>query len=585
MRAAAVAAASLMAVLMLPSAAKALYLFEPTGVGTSIHGPVEVGAGDFDGDGDSDLVTLTKTGTDVEVRLRGPAGAFAQPVTYASGSVDARGVVVADFNGDGDPDIAKSAADANNVSILLGDEAPGGLSPGGGFEAPITYSTAAASAGIAAGDFDGDADLDLAVADIAANQVDILRGKGDGTFAAGGSLWCVGDPRDVVVGNFNSDQDPDLAVATNGPDVAVFKGSWGTKFHGASTLTGGSGQSDIASGDVNGDADPDLVVANSDDDTVSLFLGEAGTVFAGAQNLAVGDNPHGSAIRDFDIDGDQDVAVANFNSNNVSILPNQGAGGLGPAVNFASGATPAELLAGEFGGDPHPDIVVPNLFDGEISLLLGGSDPKAAFQARIVVAPVSGNVRYQCPGGPVTQLTALRELPLNCIIFASDGRVRITTADEAGAEQTAEFYGGDFRITQVVEGSNAAGTAKAKKKKKAKDKGPRRTITVLSLYGPKLDCPDAKSGAASSGAVAHASARKRGLWGSGRGRFRTKGSRSSATVRGTTWNVTDTCNGTLTQVTEGSVTVRDFTLRRTVIVRAGESYLASNRKPRRVKKR
>ena len=319
---------------------------------------------------------------------------------------------------------------------------------------------------------------------------------------------------------------------------------------------------------------------------MSLFLGEAGTVFAGAQNLAVGDNPHGSAIRDFDIDGDQDVAVANFNSNNVSILPNQGTGNFGPAVNFASGATPAELLAGEFGGDPRPDIVVPNLFDGEISLLLGGSDPKAAFQARIVVEPVSGNVRYQCPGGPVTQLTALRELPLNCIIFASDGRVRITTADEAGAEQTAEFYGGDFRITQVVEGSNAAGTAKAKKKKKkAKDKGPRRTITVLSLYGPKLDCPDAKSGSASSGPVAHASARKRGLWGSGRGRFRTKGSRSSATVRGTTWNVTDTCNGTLTQVTEGSVTVRDFTLRRTVIVRAGESYLASNRKPRRVKKR
>ena len=585
MRAAAVAAASLMAVLMLPSAAKALYLFEPTVVGTSIHGPVEVGAGDFDGDGDSDLVTLTKTGTDVEVRLRGPDGTFAQPVTYASGSVDARGVVVADFNGDGDPDIAKSAADVNNVSILLGDEAPGGLSPGGGFEAPITYSTAAASAGIAAGDFDGDADLDLAVADVADNEVDILRGKGDGTFAAGGSLWCVADPRDVVVGNFNSDQDPDLAVATNGPDVAVFKGSWGTKFHGATTLTGGSGQSDIASGDVNGDADPDLVVANSNDDTVSLFLGEAGTVFAGAQNLAVGDNPHGSAIRDFDIDGDQDVAVANFNSNNVSILPNQGTGNLGPAVNFASGATPAELLAGEFGGDPRPDIVVPNLFDGEISLLLGGSDPKAAFQARIVVEPVSGNVRYQCPGGPVTQLTALRELPLNCIIFASDGRVRITTADEAGAEQTAEFYGGDFRITQVVEGSNAAGTAKAKKKKKAKDKGPRRTITVLSLYGPKLDCPDAKSGAASSGPVAHASARKRGLWGSGRGRFRTKGSRSSATVRGTTWNVTDTCNGTLTQVTEGSVTVRDFTLRRTVIVRAGESYLASNRKPRRVKKR
>jgi FG-GAP-like repeat len=584
MRVAALAAAALMAALMLPSAAKAVYLFEPTVVGTSPNGPVEVGAGDFDGDGFSDLVTLTEASTDVEVRLGGPGGTFAEPVGYASGSVAARGVVIADFNGDGDPDIAKSAADINNLSILLGDGAPGGLPPGGGFEEPITYETAAASAGIAAGDFDGDDDLDLAVTDVAAGRVDVLRGKGDGTFKKEKPL-CVADPRDVEVGDFNSDGDPDLAVSTNGPDVAIFKGTPGPKFFRSATLTGGSGQLDISSGDVNADADTDLVVANSDDDTASLFLGEAGTAFGDARNLAVGDNPHGSAVRDFDLDGDQDLAVANLDSNDVSILANQGTGDLSPAVNFASGATPAELLAGDFGGDAHPDLVVLNVSAGEISLLLGGSDPSAAFKARVVVEPVSGTVRYQCPGGPVLELTALRELPLNCIIFASDGRVRLTTADEAGAEQTAEFYGGDFRITQVVEGSRArAGSAKAKKKKKGRDKGPRRTVTVLSLYG-KIDCSDAKSGAARSGPVAQASARKRGLWGSGKGKFRTKGSQSSATIRGTIWNVTDTCNGTLTQVTEGSVTVRDFTLHRTVIVRAGDTYLAPKAKPRRAKKR
>jgi hypothetical protein len=36
----------------------------------------------------------------------------------------------------------------------------------------------------------------------------------------------------------------------------------------------------------------------------------------------------------------------------------------------------------------------------------------------------------------------------------------------------------------------------------------------------------------------------------------------------------DTCAGTRTRVTEGSVAVRDLNRKRTVIVRAGHSYLA-----------
>jgi hypothetical protein len=59
-----------------------------------------------------------------------------------------------------------------------------------------------------------------------------------------------------------------------------------------------------------------------------------------------------------------------------------------------------------------------------------------------------------------------------------------------------------------------------------------------------------------------------------RGRYRTRGRYSAATVRGTTWTVTDRCDGTLTSVTTGSVTVRDFRKKRNVIVRAHRSYLA-----------
>jgi hypothetical protein len=69
--------------------------------------------------------------------------------------------------------------------------------------------------------------------------------------------------------------------------------------------------------------------------------------------------------------------------------------------------------------------------------------------------------------------------------------------------------------------------------------------------------PKGRSASSSPGAVAFKSA-GRGLWGSGRGRFRTGGRRSSATVRGTTWFTKDSCAGTLTKVVEGTVVVDDF---------------------------
>ena len=71
--------------------------------------------------------------------------------------------------------------------------------------------------------------------------------------------------------------------------------------------------------------------------------------------------------------------------------------------------------------------------------------------------------------------------------------------------------------------------------------------------------------------------KRRTLFSSVKGRFRTRGRNSAATVRGTSWTMTDTCAGTLTTVKTGSVTVRDFRLRKTRTVRAGHHYLARAR--------
>jgi hypothetical protein len=74
----------------------------------------------------------------------------------------------------------------------------------------------------------------------------------------------------------------------------------------------------------------------------------------------------------------------------------------------------------------------------------------------------------------------------------------------------------------------------------------------------------------------------RRLWGrDNHSRFRTHGRDSVATVRGTRWVTTDRCDGTLTRVTQGKVSVRDLRRKRSVLVSAGHAYLARHRHHRR----
>jgi hypothetical protein len=44
------------------------------------------------------------------------------------------------------------------------------------------------------------------------------------------------------------------------------------------------------------------------------------------------------------------------------------------------------------------------------------------------------------------------------------------------------------------------------------------------------------------------------------------------------WLTADRCDGTVTRVTRGRVAVRDFRRKRTILLRAGKSYLAKARR-------
>ena len=81
---------------------------------------------------------------------------------------------------------------------------------------------------------------------------------------------------------------------------------------------------------------------------------------------------------------------------------------------------------------------------------------------------------------------------------------------------------------------------------------------------------------------AHAKSKKptRRLWGSGKGKFTTKGKYASATVRGTNWLVADYADHTQVTVKKGLVAVKNFATGKTVLVPAGHTVVINAKKPK-----
>jgi hypothetical protein len=166
------------------------------------------------------------------------------------------------------------------------------------------------------------------------------------------------------------------------------------------------------------------------------------------------------------------------------------------------------------------------------------------------VAPRSGDVLVRVPGATASvPLDTLSSVPVGSILDTRQGSVTLRTALPDGHTQSAFFHGGLFEVRQPTKAQG---------------------LTELVLHGAPPTCSSARAAAAT-----RRRRHRRELWGhDNHGLFRTRGSSSVATVRGTIWLVRDECDGTLTRVVRGSVRVFDLRTHRVVIVRAGHSYLA-----------
>jgi len=190
--------------------------------------------------------------------------------------------------------------------------------------------------------------------------------------------------------------------------------------------------------------------------------------------------------------------------------------------------------------------------------------------------------------GKFVPLTELSKIPNGAVINALHGTLTLTTAATGGTQhatlaakkgksktkkpkkattQTGKFGGAVFKITQAHSG-----------------------LATLSLVegGVPGGAPSYSSCATKKGKAVTAALSKKTLQllhASAKGKFRTKGRYSAATIRGTIWTIADRCDGTLTHAIKDTVTVNDFVLHKTIALHPGHSYLAPAHPPKVKKKK
>lgn len=341
-------------------------------------------AGDIDGDGDLDIVMVTNQstyGATIRVWVNDGTGGFFDESDARAPAINchAQKVELADLNGDKDLDIMvacyyNSPNSGSGGLRQLANNGKGKFTDVSNANMPGAYQNEYWYA-IAAGDLDGDGDMDAIATGTNGYTARILINGGD-PFATGGAYFFVNNAlmsigwngtayTSVIIGDLSGDGQNDVYLGTNAQNQ-VWHNTGGGKMANMSVSHLPSLSDDtrkVIMCDVDMDDDQDLFVI--DNGPIRLNLSELdhkySDITASHLPTGLGGNGYGGAVADLDFDGYPDIVTANWNQQNVLML-NQGAGAF---ANFTSQMPQdadysREVIAGDFDKDGRVDLFMCN---------------------------------------------------------------------------------------------------------------------------------------------------------------------------------------------------------------------------------
>ncbi|MBI3649600.1 MAG: VCBS repeat-containing protein [Acidobacteria bacterium] len=280
----------------------------PVGDGNQPYG---IAAADLRGIDRLDVIVPNKDGKTVSVFLAKADGTFEEPKAYEAG--DAWSVSAADINGDGNLDLAVANFDSKAITILPGIG-------NGEFLPALTFAATADMQPrlIDFGDFNNDGRTDLVVpSDTFSGRVAIYfnNGSPDKFSFTAPSIIRVGELTGfAVVYDFNGDGNQDIATSSaNSNNISVLLGKGDGSFAAPTHYwTGDIWPFGMVLTDFNGDGKPDLVLAGVKGITCAVLLGDGGGGFGSPYLFQIEGPSRWLATADFNLDGKTDIAVGNY---------------------------------------------------------------------------------------------------------------------------------------------------------------------------------------------------------------------------------------------------------------------------------